>query len=122
MASGQQYQLSSGQQPPGHVVSSGPHCLILAIFTSWVVLASKGQSAAVGAQTVTSSQQNQLASGQQPPPPVAKQLVSSGSHCLIFAIFTSGPLMMSLAILASSLQSAEVGAQFMLSAQQNQLG
>merc|ERR1719341_930787 len=112
MASGQQYQLSSGQQPPGHVVSSGPHCLILAIFTSWVVLASKGQSAAVGAQTVTSSQQNQLGIGQQPP----GQSVSSGPHCLLLASFAS------LAILASSLQSAEVGAQFMLSAQQNQLG
>merc|ERR1719341_940944 len=95
MASGQQYQFASGQQPPGHVVSSGPHCLVLAIFTSWVVLASKGQSAAVGAQTVTSSQQNQLASGQQPPPPVAKQLVSSGPHCLILAIFTSGAFLSS---------------------------
>merc|ERR1712010_280341 len=32
MLSGQQNQLASGQQPAGHEVSSGPHCLFLAIF------------------------------------------------------------------------------------------
>ena len=54
--------------------------------------------------------QNQLGIGQQP----AGHGVPS--HCLLLASF------MSLAILASSLQSAAVGAQFTLSAQQNQLG
>merc|ERR1719458_2431502 len=66
MLSGQQNQLASGQQPAGHEVSSGPHCLFLAIFMSWAFLATKGQSAAVAAQYMLSGQQNQLASGQQP--------------------------------------------------------
>merc|ERR1719370_1225145 len=50
MLSGQQNQLASGQQPAGHEVSSGPHCLFLAIFMSWAFFATKGQSAAVAAQ------------------------------------------------------------------------
>merc|ERR1711888_93985 len=66
MLSGQQYQLASGQHPAGHEVSSGPHCLFLAIFMSWAFLATKGQSAAVAAQYMLSGQQNQLASGQHP--------------------------------------------------------
>merc|ERR1719341_1428456 len=66
MLSRQQNQLASGQQPAGHEVSSGPHCLFLAIFMSWAFLATKGQSAAVAAQYMLSGQQNQLASGQQP--------------------------------------------------------
>merc|ERR1712223_1287646 len=65
MLSGQQNQLASGQQPAGQEVSSGPHCLFLAIFMSWAFLATKGQSAAVAAQYMLSGQQNQLASGQQ---------------------------------------------------------
>merc|ERR1719327_2197265 len=65
MLSGQQNQLASGQQPAGQEVSSGPHCLFLAIFMSWAFLATKGQSAAVAAQYILSGQQNQLASGQQ---------------------------------------------------------
>merc|ERR1712223_2241898 len=52
MLSGQQNQLASGQQPAGQEVSSGPHCLFLAIFMSWAFLATKGQSAAVAAQPV----------------------------------------------------------------------
>merc|ERR1711872_221803 len=78
MLSGQQNQFCSGQQPAGQEVSSGPHCLFLAIFMSWAFLATKGQSAAVAAQYMLSGQQNQLASGQQP----AGQEVSSGPHCL----------------------------------------
>merc|ERR1711936_1449158 len=85
MLSGQQNQLASGQQPAGQEVSSGPHCLFLAIFMSWAFLATKGQSAAVAAQYMLSGQQNQLASGQQP----AGQEVSSGPHCLFLAIFMS---------------------------------
>merc|ERR1712038_2011631 len=87
MLSGQQNQLASGQQPAGQEVSSGPHCLFLAIFMSWAFLATKGQSAAVAAQYMLSGQQNQLASGQQP----AGQEVSSGPHCLFLAIFMSWP-------------------------------
>merc|ERR1719461_2156104 len=102
MLSGQQNQLASGQQPAGQEVSSGPHCLFLAIFISWAFLATKGQSAAVVAQYMLSGQQNQLASGQQP----AGQEVSSGPHCLF---------------LAMKGQSAAVAAQYMLSGQQNQL-
>merc|ERR1712061_746578 len=111
MLSGQQNQLASGQQPAGQEVSSGPHCLFLAIFMSWAFLATKGQSAAVAAQYMLSGQQNQLASGQQP----AGQEVSSGPHCLFLAIF------MSWAFLATKGQSAAVAAQDMLSGQQNQL-
>merc|ERR1719193_2640244 len=74
MLSGQQNQLASGQHPAGHEVSSGPHCLFLAIFMSWAFLATKGQSAAVAAQYMLSGQQNQLASGQHP----AGHEVSSG--------------------------------------------
>merc|ERR1712209_196368 len=96
MLSGQQNQLASGQQPAGQEVSSGPHCLFLAIFMSWAFLATKGQSAAVAAQYMLSGQQNQLASGQQP----AGQEVSSGPHCLFLAIF------MSWAFLATKGQSA----------------
>merc|ERR550532_945825 len=54
MLSGQQNQLASGQHPAGHEVSSGPHCLFLAIFMSWAFLATKGQSAAVAAQYMLS--------------------------------------------------------------------
>merc|ERR1712203_660548 len=111
MLSGQQNQLASGQQPAGHEVSSGPHCLFLAIFMSWAFLATKGQSAAVAAQYMLSGQQNQLASGQHP----AGHEVSSGPHCLFLAIF------MSWALLATKGQSAAVAAQYMLSGQQNQL-
>merc|ERR1711963_468740 len=111
MLSGQQNQLASGQQPAGQEVSSGPHCLFLAIFMSWAFLATKGQSAAVAAQYMLSGQQNQLASGQQP----AGQEVSSGPHCLFLAIF------MSWAFLATKGRSAAVAAQYMLSGQQNQL-
>merc|ERR1719497_111599 len=110
MLSGQQNQLASGQQPAGQEVSSGPHCLSLAIFMSWAFLATKGQSAAVAAQYMLSGQQNQLASGQQP----AGQEVSSGPHCLFLAIF------MSWAFLATNGQSAAVAAQYMLSGQQYQ--
>merc|ERR1719150_2867477 len=102
MLSGQQNQLASGQQPAGQEVSSGPHCLFLAIFMSWAFLATKGQSAAVAAQYMLSGQQNQLASGQQP----AGQEVSSGPHCLFLAIF------MSSAFLATKGQSAAVAAQY----------
>merc|ERR1719204_2280182 len=65
MLSGQQNQLASGQQPAGQEVSSGPHCLFLAIFMSWAFLATKGQSAAVAAQYMLSGQQNQLAKNRQ---------------------------------------------------------
>merc|ERR1719237_569427 len=65
MLSGQQNQLASGQHPAGHGVSSGPHCLFLAIFMSWAFLATKGQSAAVAAQYMLSGQQNQLAKNRQ---------------------------------------------------------
>merc|ERR1712223_2097329 len=67
MPSGQQYQLASGQQPPGHSVSSGPHPALAAIFTSFSLTETNGQSAAVAAQYMPSGQQYQLASGQQPP-------------------------------------------------------
>merc|ERR1712088_1127125 len=111
MLSGQQNQLASGQQPAGQEVSSGPHCLFLAIFMSWAFLAMKGQSAAVAAQYMLSGQQNQLASGKQP----AGHSVSSAPHCLFLSIF------MSWAFLATKGQSAAVAAQYMLSGQQNQL-
>merc|ERR550532_3585127 len=118
--------MASGQQPAGHEVSSGPHCLFLAIFMSWAFLATKGQSAAVAAQYMLSGQQNQLASGQQPAGQsvvpeghwvVAEGhwVVPTGSHCLFLAIF------MSWAFLATKGQSAAVAAQYMLSGQQNQL-
>merc|ERR1711970_1285708 len=107
MLSGQQNQLASGQQPAGHEVSSGPHCLFLAIFMSWAFLATKGQSAAVAAQYMLSGQQNQLASGQHP----AGHEGSSGPHCLFLAIFISR------AFLAPKGQSAAVAAQYMLSGQ-----
>merc|ERR1712154_173703 len=48
MPSGQQYQPTLGQQPPGQGVPS--HCLGAAILVSWVFLATNGQSAAVAAQ------------------------------------------------------------------------
>merc|ERR1712072_1021867 len=54
MLSGQQNQLASGQQPAGQEVSSGPHCLFLAIFMSWAFLATKGQSEAVGLRAAAS--------------------------------------------------------------------
>merc|ERR1719210_1240649 len=57
MLSGQQNQLASGQQPAGQEVSSGPHCLFLAIFMSWAFLATKGQSAAVAAQYMLAGQE-----------------------------------------------------------------
>merc|ERR1712147_544432 len=79
MLSGQQNQLASGQQPAGQEVSSGPHCLFLAIFMSWAFLATKGQSAAVAAQYLLSGQQNQLASGQHP----AGHSVSSGPQVVL---------------------------------------
>merc|ERR1712130_652718 len=107
MLSGQQNQLASGQQPAGHEVSSGPHCLVLAIFMSCAFLATKGQSAAVAAQYMLSGHQNRLSSGQQP----AGHEVSSGPHCLFLAIF------MSWAFLATNGQSAAVAAQYMLSGQ-----
>merc|ERR1719331_1626767 len=104
MLSGQQNQLASGQQPAGHEVSSGPHCLFLAILMSWAFLATKGQSAAVAAQYMLSGQQNQLASGQQPAGqsvvPEGHWVVAAGSHCLFLAIF------MSCAFLATKGQSA----------------
>merc|ERR1712149_37519 len=83
MLSGQQNQLASGQQPAGHSVSSGPHCLLAAIFMTFCFLATKGQSAEVPAQYMLSGQQNQLASGQKP----AGHSVSSGPHCFLAAIF-----------------------------------
>merc|ERR1712088_327058 len=103
MLSGQQNQLASGQQPAGQEVSSGPHCLFLAIFMSWAFLATKGQSAAVAAQYMLSGQQT------------AGHEVSSGPHCLFLATF------MSWAFLVTKGQSAAVAAQYMLSGQQNQL-
>merc|ERR1711971_145646 len=111
MLSGQQNQLASGQHPAGHEVSPDRHCLLLAIFMSLAFLATKGQSAAVAAQSMLSGQQNQLASGQQP----AGHEVSPDPHCLFLAIF------MSWASLATKGQSAAVAAQYMLSGQQNQL-
>merc|ERR1711872_22889 len=108
MLSGQQNQLASGQQPAGHAVSSGPHCLFLAIFMSWAFLATKGQSAAVAAQYMLSGQQDQLASGQHP----AGHSVPW--HCFLAAILTSFSFM------ATNGQSAAVAAQYMLSGQQYQ--
>merc|ERR1712142_89455 len=103
MLSGKQNQLASGQQPAGHSVSSGPHCLLAAIFMTFCFLATKGQSAAVAAQYMLSGQQS------------AGHSVSSGPHCLLAAIF------MTFCFLATKGQSAEVAAQYMLSRQQNQL-
>merc|ERR1711892_1115614 len=79
MLSGQQYQLASGQHPAGHEVSSDPHCLLAAIFVSFSLIVTKGQSAAVAAQYMLSGQQYQLASGQHP----AGHEVSSDPHCLL---------------------------------------
>merc|ERR1719461_2664638 len=104
MLSGQQNQLASGQQPTGHSVSSGPHCLLAAIFMTFCFLATKGQSAAVAAQYMLSGQQYQLASGQHPP-----------GHSFLAAILTSFSFM------ATNGQSAAVAAQYMLSGQQYQL-
>merc|ERR1712127_1053690 len=73
MLSGQQYQLTSGQHPAGHIVPS--HCFLAAIFTSWALAATNGQSAAVAAQYMLSGQQYQLTSGQHP----AGHMVPS--HC-----------------------------------------
>merc|ERR1711923_563852 len=111
MLSSQQYQLASGQHPAGQEVSLGPHCFLAAIFMSFSFLATKGQSAAVAAQYMLSSQQYQLASGQHP----AGQEVSLGPHCFLAAIF------MSFSFLATKGQSAAVAAQYMLSGQQYQL-
>merc|ERR1711910_262289 len=101
MPSGQQYQLASGQHPAGHSVSSGPHPALTAIFRSFSLAETNGQSAAVAAQYISSGQQYQLASGQQP----AGQLVSLGPHCFLAAIF------MSFSFLATKGQSAAVAAQ-----------
>merc|ERR1711936_422245 len=111
MLSGQQNQLASGQQPAGQEVSSGPHCLFLAIFMSWAFLATKGQSSAVVAQYLLSGQQNQLASGQHP----AGHSVSSGPQ-VVFTIFFGSKLGNLIAG-----QSSAVAAQYLLSGQQNQL-
>merc|ERR1711892_378592 len=103
MLSGQQYQLASGQHPAGHEVSSDPHCLLAAILVSFVLIATKGQSAAVAAQY--------MLSGQQP----AGHEFSSDPHCLLAAILVSFSFM------ATKGQSAAVAAQYMLSGQQYQL-
>merc|ERR1711997_268081 len=100
MLSGQQNQFASGQHPAGHSVSSGPHCLLAAIFMTFCFLATKGQSAEVAAQYMLSGQQNQLAYGQHP----AGHSVSLGPHCFLAAIFTSF-------CLATKGQSAAVAAQ-----------
>merc|ERR1719391_1044195 len=100
MLSSQQYQLTSGQHPAGHIVPS--HCFLAAIFMSLALAATKGQSAAVAAQYMLSSQQYQLTSGQHP----AGHIVPV--HCLVAAIFTS------LALAATKGQSAAVAAQYML--------
>merc|ERR1712116_32073 len=97
MPSGQQYQPTLGQQPPGQGVPS--HCFGAAIFESWVFLATNGQSAAVAAQYMPSGQQYQPTLGQQPP----GQGVPS--HCLGAAIFESW------VFLATNGQSAAVAAQ-----------
>merc|ERR1712226_450102 len=81
MLSGQQYQLASGQQPLGHSVSSGPHPTLTAIFTSFSLAETVGQSSAVAAQYWLSGQQNQLASGQHP----AGHSVSSGPQVVLTA-------------------------------------
>merc|ERR1712088_1188857 len=107
MLSGQQYQPTLGQQPAGHMVPS--HCWDLAIFISWVFLATNGQSAAVAAQYMLSGQQYQPTLGQQP----AGHMVPS--HCWDLAIFISW------VFLATNGQSAAVAAQYMLSGQQYQL-
>merc|ERR1712038_1113246 len=111
MSSGQQYQLASGQQPPGHSVSSAPHPALTAIFTSFSLAETAGQSSAVAAQYRLSGQQNQLASGQHP----AGHSVSSGPHPALTAIFTSFSLAETVG------QSSAVAAQCWLSGQQNQL-
>merc|ERR1712123_466864 len=87
MLSGQQYQLASGQHPAGHEVSSDPHCLLAAILVSFLLMATKGQSAAVAAQYMLSGQE-----------------VSSDPHCLLAAILVSFSLM------ATKGQSAAVAA------------
>merc|ERR1712018_924134 len=111
MPSGQQYQLASGQHPAGHSVSSGPHPALTAIFTSFSLAATHGQSAAVAAQYMPSGQQYQLASGQQPP----GHSVSSGPHPALAAIFTS------FSLAETNGQSAAVAAQYIPSGQQYQL-
>merc|ERR1712226_1219630 len=111
MLSGQQYQLASGQQPLGHSVSSGPHPTLTAIFTSFSLAETVGQSSAVAAQYWLSGQQNQLASGQHP----AGHSVSSGPHPVLTAIFSSFSLS------ETNGQSAAVAAQYMSSGQQYQL-
>merc|ERR550519_2083673 len=111
MPSGQQNQLASGQHPAGHSVSSGPHPALAAIFTSFSLAETKGQSAAVAAQYSLSGQQYQLASGQHPP----GHSVSSGPHPALAAIFTS------FSLAETKGQSAAVAAQYMPSGQQYQL-
>merc|ERR1712038_2116228 len=113
MLSGQQNQLASGKHPAGHEVSSGPHCLFLAIFMSWAFLATKGQSAAVAAQYLLSGQQNQLAPGQHP----AGHSVSSGPQ----VVFTTDNFFGSKSGNLMAGQSSAVAAQYLLSGQQNQL-
>ena len=85
--SGQQYQSGMGQQPTGHEVSSGPHWSwsVLANFTSWTLLVSKGQSSAVAAQPgyAASGQQNQFSSGGTGQQPLGHGVIS-GSHCPVF--------------------------------------
>merc|ERR1719334_2483683 len=85
------------------------HCLVAAIFTSLVLAATKGQSAAVAAQYKLSGQQYQSTSGQH----------SAGqggpSHCFLAANFVRYSLA------ASKGQSAAVAAQYKLSGQQYQL-
>ena len=85
--SGQQYQPGIGQQPTGHEVSSGPHWSwsVLANFTSWSLLVSKGQSSAVAAHPgyAASGQQNQFSSGGTGQQPLGHGVIS-GSHCPVF--------------------------------------
>merc|ERR1719209_2522827 len=85
------------------------HCLVAAIFTSWVLAATNGQSAAVAAQYRLSGQQYQLTSGQHP----VGHMVPS--HCFLAASFVKYSLA------ASNGQSAAVAAQYRLSGQQYQL-
>merc|ERR1719348_638407 len=79
--SGQQYQPTYGQHPPGHSVPS--HCLSAAILATRAFLATNGQSAAVAAQYMPSGQQYHPTYGQQPPGH------SVPSHCLSAAILAT---------------------------------
>merc|ERR1719468_519421 len=120
--SGQQNQFNSGQQPPGQRVPSSQSAVLaratllaVAIFISFSLAATKGQSLEVAAQYCPSGQQYQFISGQQPP----GQRVPS-SQSLVSATFLATAILIIFSLMLTKGQSPDVAAQYCPSGQQYQ--